>query len=86
MFNMIKKFKKKVLSFSVIYEAAPEGGYVAFVPALEGCHTQGETLEEAEKNIKEAILVYLESLFAHKEKVPQETRILQGKVDVQINF
>lgn len=86
MFSMIKKFKNKVLSFSVIYEAAPEGGYVAFVPTLEGCHTQGETLEEAEKNIKEAILVYLESLFAHKEEVPQETRILQGKVDVQINF
>jgi len=84
MSNMIKKFKKKVLSFSVIYEAAPEGGYVAFVPALEGCHTQGETLEETEKNIKEAILVYLESLLANKEEIPQETRILQGKVDVRI--
>lgn len=84
MSNMTKKFKKKVLSFSVIYEAASEGGYVAFVPALEGCHTQGETLEETEKNVKEAILSYLESLLANKEEIPQETRILQGKVDVQI--
>jgi len=81
---MAKKFEKKILSFSVIYESAPEGGYVAYVPVLPGCHTQGETLEEAEKNIKEAILVYLESLFSHKESFPRETRILQGKVEVQI--
>jgi antitoxin HicB len=53
------------LSYSVYYEEAPEGGYVASVPALPGCHTQGETLEEAELNIAEAILVYLETFSAH---------------------
>ncbi len=78
------KFKKKILSFSVIYEAAPEGGYVVYVPVLPGCHTQGETLEEAEKNIKEAILVYLESLLSYKEPLPRETRVLQGRVEVQV--
>lgn len=46
--------KKTVRSFSVVYEAAPEGGYIAFIPSLPGCHTQGETLGEAERNIKEA--------------------------------
>lgn len=81
---MTKRFKKKVLSFSVIYEADPEGGYVVYVPVLPGCHTQGETLEEAEKNIREAISVYLESLLSHKERLPQETRVLQGKVEVQV--
>lgn len=75
---------KKILSFSVIYEAAPEGGYVAFVPALPGCHSQGETLEETEENIKEAIIVYLESVREHKEKIPSETRILQGKVEIRV--
>lgn len=70
-------------SFSVIYEEAPEGGYVAFVPSLPGCHTQGDTVEEAEKNISEAIELYLESLEAHHEKIPQEKRILQGKVEIQ---
>jgi antitoxin HicB len=70
------------LTFSVIYEEAPEGGYAAFVPSLPGCHTQGETIEEAEKNIQEAIELYLESLEAHKEEIPQEKRILQGKVEV----
>ena len=81
---MAKRFKKKILSFSVIYEAAPEGGYVVYVPVLPGCHTQGETLEEAEKNIREAISVYLESLLSHKERLPQETRVLQGRVEVQV--
>lgn len=81
---MAKRFQKRILSFSVLYESAPEGGYVVYVPTLPGCHTQGENLEEAEKNIKEAILLYLESLLSHKEVLPQETRVLQGKVEVQI--
>lgn len=76
----------RILSFSVIYEEAPEGGYVAHVPALSGCHTQGETIEETEKNIKEAIELYLDSLNNHKEKIPQEPRILQGKVEVSYNL
>ena len=81
---MDKKIKKKILSFSVIYKAILEGGYTAYVPVLPGCHTQGETLEEAETNIKEAISVYLESLLSRKEKFPQETRVLQGRVEIQV--
>ena len=79
-----KKWKKNVFSYSVIYESAPEGGYVATVPALPGCHTQGETLEETERNVKEAIEVYIESLLAHGEPIPEEPGILQGKVEVQV--
>lgn len=81
---MIKEIKNNTMSFSVIYEESADGGYVARVPVLPGCHTQGETLEEAEGNIKEAISVYLESLFFHKETVPHERRILQGKVEVRV--
>ena len=75
-----------ILSFSVIYEEAPEGGYVVYVPSLPGCHTQGETIEETEQNAKEAIILYLESLKEHKEKLPQELRILQGKVEITYPF
>ncbi|MBI4225696.1 type II toxin-antitoxin system HicB family antitoxin [Candidatus Roizmanbacteria bacterium] len=53
---------KNVLSYSVIYQEDPEGGYVVNVPALPGCHTQGDTIDEVEQNIKEAILLYLENL------------------------
>lgn len=74
----------KILSYTVIYEAAKEGGYVVFAPALPGCHTQGDTLEEAEINIKEAIALYLESLAARKEDLPKENKIFHGRVEVQV--
>jgi len=38
------------------------GGYIAFVPALPGCHTQGDTLNELMTNVKEAVELYLETL------------------------
>ena len=78
--EVMKRKGARGFSYSVFYEQAAEGGYVASVPALSGCHTQGETLEEAERNIKEAIAVYLESLAAHGEAIPQESPSFQGRV------
>jgi predicted RNase H-like HicB family nuclease len=80
----MKQKNIKTLSYSVYYEAADEGGFVAIVPALPGCHTQGETLEEAEQNIREAIELYLDSLAAHGERLPEETKSLQGRVSVPV--
>jgi len=82
--RVMARQRAKSYSWSVFYEQAPEGGYVASVPALPGCHTQGDTIEEAEQNIKEAIALYLESLAAHGEPIPREGRSLQGKVTVPI--
>lgn len=76
------KKSKKIYSYSVFYQLDPDGGYVAYVPALPGCHSQGDTFEEAEKNITEAIEVYLESLVSHGEKVPEEKKSLKGLVQV----
>jgi predicted RNase H-like HicB family nuclease len=73
---------KNIHQYSVLYEADPKGGFVAYAPALPGCHSQGETLEEAEENIKEAIAVYIESLEAHGEPVPAETRSFLSIVQV----
>jgi predicted RNase H-like HicB family nuclease len=39
-----------------------ENGYYAYCPDLEGCQTQGDTLDEVTENIKEAIELYLETL------------------------
>lgn len=50
----------KILNYTVVFERAEEGGYVAFVPALPGCMTQGETFEETKENVKDAISGYLE--------------------------
>jgi antitoxin HicB len=80
--KVMKSERSKTFSYSVFYEQAPEGGYVAFVPALPGCHTQGETLESTERNVKEAIAVYLESLAAHGDAIPIEGPSFRGRVTV----
>jgi predicted RNase H-like HicB family nuclease len=47
-----------------------EFGYYAYCPALEGCQTQGESMEEIEANIKDAIDLYLSTLSeAEKQEV-----------------
>jgi len=54
----------------VLIDPDEDGIFVAEVPSLPGCISQGQTREEALKNIQEAISVYLESLNAHNEPVP----------------
>lgn len=56
---MAKMVKK--LQFKVLIEQDEDGVYVASVPELPGCYTQGKTLEEARERIKEAIELLLES-------------------------
>jgi predicted RNase H-like HicB family nuclease len=46
--------------FKVVLEPSEEGGYTALVPALPGCISEGETVEEALANAREAIQLYLE--------------------------
>lgn len=52
--------EKQILDFTVIIEQDEDGIYVANVPEIEGCHTQGKTLQEVLERIKEAIEVCLE--------------------------
>lgn len=58
------------MKYRVLVEADEDGMFVAEVPSLPGCISQGTTREEALANIKEAIAVYVESLEAHGEAVP----------------
>jgi predicted RNase H-like HicB family nuclease len=51
-------------------EPDEDGIYVAEVPALPGCISQGKTRAEAIDNVKEAIAAYLESLDEHRDPVP----------------
>jgi predicted RNase H-like HicB family nuclease len=48
------------MRFKVVLEVSDEGGYTAYVPSLPGCISEGNTKEEALKNIQEAIELYLE--------------------------
>lgn len=58
------------MKYRVLVEADEDGVFVAEVPSLPGCVSQGRTRAEAVANVREAIAAYLESLEAHGEPVP----------------
>ena len=63
----------KELNYTVVFEAAPECGYVAHVPTLPGLVTEGETIEEARAMVKDAIEGYLAVLTEDGEEIPVES-------------
>jgi predicted RNase H-like HicB family nuclease len=66
--------------YTVILEKEADGGYVATVPALPGCVSQGDTREEALRNIQEAAELYIEDCRDAGDPVPVEA----GKEFVEI--
>ena len=62
----------KIYTFRVIIEPDEKNTFHGYVPSLPGCHTWGESLEKTKKNLKDAILVYVESLKADGELIPKE--------------
>ena len=55
------------LELTAVFRADPDGGYVVFVEELPGANTQGETLEEARANLREAVELVLEANRAASE-------------------
>jgi predicted RNase H-like HicB family nuclease len=49
-----------------------DDGYLAYFPALRGCHTWGNTYEAAVRNAEEALELYLETLAAHGDPIPED--------------
>ena len=60
------------MKYTIIIEKGRESGYVAYAPALKGCVSQGKTKEEALKNIKEAMKVYVEAILEDGLPIAQE--------------
>ena len=56
----------------VVEKEAEDVGYMAYSPTLPGCFSNGETIEEAKRNIREAIQEHLQSLLAHHQPIPQK--------------
>lgn len=69
------------MKYRVLIEEVEDGIFVAEVPSLPGCISQGRTRNEAIENAKEAIAAYLESLEAHGEPIPPS--ISEEVVEVQ---
>jgi antitoxin HicB len=73
-------------SYTVLFEPAEEGGYVAFCPALPGLVTEGDTYQEARKHVKEAIEGYLESLQKDGEPFPPDKKLMLEPVKEEIKI
>ena len=75
-------------SFTVLFEPAEEGGYVATCPALPGLVTEGDILEEARANASDAIRGYLEGLAKDGMEPPsdKEIRLEPVKEKVTVSF
>ncbi len=58
----------------VIEKEAEDDGYSAYSPGLPGCFSNGRTMEEAKRNIRDAIQQHLQSLLAHSQPIPQSER------------
>ena len=50
------------MKLKIVLEPSEEGGYTAYVPSLPGCISEGDTVEEATPNLREALDLYLEPL------------------------
>lgn len=75
----------RAYDFKVFLEPDETGGYVITCPSLPGCYSQGETVEEALENIKEAILLCLEDMEAEGETIPDTSKSLIGAVMVSLD-
>ena len=67
----------KYYTFEIIIEKeSDDEGYLAYSPTLPGCFSNGKTIEEARKNIREAIQLHIESLRSHGQPIPQNEKIV----------
>jgi len=70
------------MEYTVVLHNAEEGGYWAEVPALEGCYSQGETVEETVKNVKEAIQAHIIALQEEGMQLPEDQIMILSHVAV----
>lgn len=77
------KMKTNKFHFSVDVLPEEDGkGYYALVPALPGCYSQGKTVEDAFKNIKEAIVLHIRALRKNKMHIPTVDQTVHTVVEV----
>lgn len=66
--------------FKIVVHPEPTGGYWGEVPSLPGCYSQGESMEELETNLREAVNGCLEVLRAEGRSPDPEVRVLELSV------
>ena len=72
------------MEYTVIFHQAEEGGYCAEVPALPGFYSQGESIEETVRSIREAIEAHIGALKEEGQEIPEEGEFAIGKIKVAL--
>lgn len=72
-------------NYKIMLKPEEEGGFTVIVPSLPGCITYGSTLSEAKEMAKEAIELYLESLIARNEYIPNDNETFEYNIMVEAN-
>jgi antitoxin HicB len=70
-------------NYKIMLKPEPEGGFTVIVPSLPGCITFGSNLSEAKEMAKEAIELYLESLLANNENIPNDNETIEYNLLVE---
>ncbi|OLS18868.1 MAG: hypothetical protein HeimC3_48060 [Candidatus Heimdallarchaeota archaeon LC_3] len=73
----------KILDYPVFLRPEDSGGYSVSCPAFQGCYSQGDTFEDALKNIKEAIELCIEEILDEGEKLPEPVELIVKNVAVE---
>jgi predicted RNase H-like HicB family nuclease len=72
-----------MMEYTILIHKAEEGGFWADVPALPGCYSQGETIEETITNTKEAIGLHLSCMKEDQEEIPADDEVIISRVRVE---
>lgn len=70
-------------TYKIHLHKEPEGGFTVTVPALPGCITYGEDLDEAIQMAREAIELYVEELKERGEAIPDDSNILEYSINLE---
>ena len=70
------------IEYTIIIHPAEEGGYWAEIPALPGCYSQGETLDEVMLNIREAMEAHIKALKEDDQEIPVEKGLIISRVEL----
>ena len=80
----MKKRVSKIYEFSVVVEKDKNGYYFGYVPALQGCYTQGKSVIETLDNLKEAISLHIEDRKETGEIIPRRQPVSLTSLEVAV--
>ena len=71
------------MEYTILIHKAEEGGFWVEVPALPGCYSQGETIEETIANIRDAIELHIACMKDDREEIPADDEFIISRVKIE---